>query len=83
MPRTAPDEYWRLTLRELLIDAGTTGMRITPILHRFVHSASSAEINEQLEEWLEEGKVQKFTVPSGKKGGRPSQVWRATTEMLK
>lgn len=71
---------WRVRMRNLLLDAGTDGVKQTVILR----DLRSLEINadlmlEQLEFWRAEGKVQRFTTASGQRGGRPMTIWRATT----
>ena len=83
--KVRPD--WREKLRELLVSAGTVGMKQRDIVvwfdKRYYLEARAAEIEEQLEAWLAQDMVQKFRLSTSLRGGRPATLWRATTLIYK
>lgn len=74
---------WHEVLREFLIAAGTNGRKQKEIVARLQPYVAADEIEPYLTLLQSERKVQKFRVPPSKRGGRPSTVWRATTEWMK
>lgn len=69
---------WEERLVELLLNAGLAGVKQGDLVLALRKKATSDLIVERLELLWEQDKVQRFTVPSGKRGGRPSTYWRAT-----
>ena len=82
---TRPD--WREKLRELLVRAGTVGMKQRDIVKWFDQrnyvEARAEDIENQLEAWLALDMVQSFRVRTGRRAGRPARIWRATTLIYK
>lgn len=73
---------FREVLAEELVRAGSNGLKQSEITHKMQRFADSEMLTETLDVWWHEGKVQRFTIPPKRKGGRPTRVWRATSIML-
>ncbi len=72
---------WREELAEILILAGTTGLKQYAIIKRFDNWVGADDLVMELEGLQAMNKVQKFVVRA--KRGRPATVWRATNLILK
>lgn len=66
---------WREVLAEHLISRGTTGTKQVLIVQAMQKYADAQMINDQLDVWFEERKVDQYKI---KTGGREATVWRAT-----
>lgn len=66
-------------IRELLLAAGTSGLKQKDITHHMVHKMTGAEITQQLEHWRSVGAVQKFRLDE--LPHRPITMWRATERL--
>ena len=73
---------FREVLAEILVRAGANGLKQSEITHRMQRQADSDTLTDQLHTWWKEGKVQRFSIPPKRKGGRPTKVWRATKIMI-
>lgn len=74
---------WRDHLDDMLINAGTTGLKQREIVARMQNLATAGDIAQHLTALLAEDKVQRFVVPSRLgTGGRPATWWRATHLIL-
>jgi len=74
---------WPGALAHYLVKAGLQGKTQADIVMRFRSWASAAELENELEAWQVEGKVQKFKLNRIKgRTGRPTVLWRATTKMV-
>lgn len=80
LPRVPAKMDWQDEIRDMLIEAGTDGLKQNIIIKRFDHWIQAEEIIAELEALEAHLKVQRFRV--GKRG-RPATIWRATTEILK
>lgn len=69
-------------LASLLVDAGSVGLKQSEITHKMQRHADADALQETLTIWWNMGKVQRFSLPSNKKGGRPTRVWRATKALI-
>jgi hypothetical protein len=70
---------WHQELEQLLIRAGTTGLKQKEIIIKMQGYTTAEPIEEYLMALASEGKVQRFTVQTR---GRPTKIWRATSAML-
>jgi len=68
-------------IRELLLDAGTTGLSQNAITHAMHKKLYASEIKLILDHWLKHGAVQKFRLDD--LHHRPITVWRATSLLAK
>lgn len=73
---------WRSLLVDLLVGAGTTGIKQRDIIHKLQAYADADTLIDELQSLRKQRKVQKFGLPSGPRGGRPATVWRATKLIL-
>lgn len=71
---------WRVALREMLIKAGSNGVKQSALTFRLRSLATADDMMVQLEEWRKQNMVQRFRVYP--RLGRPSTVWRATVLIL-
>lgn len=67
-------------LRELLIKAGTQGLKQYQITSQLQRYGSAKVLRDMLEDWELKQWVQRFEMP--RKNWRPTTVWRATTLIL-
>lgn len=67
---------YRERIRNLLLDAGTSGVKQRDITHKLCHQLDAKEIMEILEKWRSVGAVQKFRLDE--LAHRPITMWRAT-----
>lgn len=77
--KQATGSDWREKLRNFLLQAGTDGRKQKDIVFYLQEVVTAAEITQHMTAWKAEGKVDRYTVPTG---GRPATIWRATTKML-
>lgn len=68
-------------LIQMLIEAGTTGIKQSILTNKLQRFGTADEIKQQLEHLKDQNKVQKFIVKS--KVSRPITWWRATEEIIK
>lgn len=74
---------WRERLKEILIEAGTVGVKQKTLTYSLRSWTRASEIKAQLEVLLEHDHVQKFELDSEElTGGRPVTIWRATTKIM-
>jgi hypothetical protein len=74
---------WQEDLIEVLVNAGTTGLKQSEIVSYFARKASSESLVRELEILHAQQRVQKFMVKKPSGAGRPAVVWRATIHILK
>jgi hypothetical protein len=63
-------------IAQALIAAGSDGLRMASLMKRFQSRVSHTEMEDMLDAWIKEGKVQMFVV------NKRHRVYRATTKML-
>lgn len=73
---------WREDLIHYLVTAGTVGRTQMALTTRMRKHVTAEQIIAEMESLHEEGKVQKFSVPTPSGKGPSATVWRATTKIL-
>lgn len=82
MPRTTSKSRLRMKIKQVLLEAGTTGIARKELMIKCItHIYKRPDVQDQLDLWLAENKVQRFLVKEDH-SDRPIERWRATTLIM-